>query len=115
MGVLCVEQSIYTCGGAWTNPLNNEYEGETCTYDGTDDLNPLPRQKCLDDLVPSLDERFQASARIACHRPMYQLHEPTGAADTLRLGYIMYGVGAGLLVCSLISNLMLPDSGGDES
>ena len=116
-GGLCVEQSVYTCGGASLgHPLDNE--GNSCTHDGTNLRNPLPRQKCLDELVPSLDERFQASARIACDRPMYELHNGGTKAEgrfMATFGYVMFGIGAFFIVCAVCCNLIMGDDAPDEN
>ena len=72
------------------------------------ELSDTPAIVVQNSVVQSLDERFQASARIACRRPWLSPHDPSHPAATLRFAHILYVIGAGLVVVSLISNLILP-------
>ena len=107
---LCVTQSRYTCGGSYRgNPLaSKDSDGKSCVHDGTDERNLLPKELCLTKLVPSLAERFQPSAQIACERPMYELRSPTSPlGSSLGFAYLWYAVSLGLLAIAICANLTI--------
>ena len=109
-------QSRYTCGGSIAgNPFDQkDKDGNSCTNDATDDENSLPRELCLTKLVPSLAERFQNSATVACGRPMYEVQgwgsglngTLTNAEATIQRGYILYAMGFGFLFLAIAGNLI---------